>query len=206
MIFAFVAAYFLGAIPTGYWLGKVVKGIDIRAYGSGNVGATNVFRTLGKFWGSTTLVIDIAKGFVASYVVAPLCYTEQGNFSFVLFQIAVGLAAIAGHVWTVWLRFKGGKGVATSCGVFLGIYPQAVAASLGVWAVVAFLSRYVSLASLLASFSFMLWMFVFYRGSAEFGIGVTVAFVLLCFIFFTHRSNIKRLAAGTENRIGGRKK
>jgi len=207
MIFVFIASYLLGSVPNAYLIGKLAGGIDIRRHGSGNVGATNVFRTLGKKWGSLAFALDVLKGFAASAILASYFENLAGQHSinFGLFQLLLGVAAIIGHVFPVWLKFKGGKGVATSCGVFLGILPLAVAASLLVWIAVAFISRYVSLASLAATSSFLLWVLIFYRLSDLFPVAITASILLLIFIFYTHRSNIRRLWAGTENKIGSKK-
>lgn len=204
MILAYISAYLLGSIPNAYLIGKFVKGIDIRQHGSGNVGATNVFRTVGKTWGSIAFGLDVLKGFLASAVLANF-FSESLSFQFGIFQLLLGITTILGHVFPVWLKFKGGKGVATSCGMFLGIFPTAVLASLAVWIVTAYLSRYVSLASLAATSSFLLWVVVFYRTSDLFPVALASSILLLGFIFYTHRTNIKRLREGTENKIGAKK-
>lgn len=204
MVVALLLAYLIGSIPNAYLIGKLVRGIDIRQHGSGNVGATNVFRTIGKTWGSVAFGLDVLKGFLASAFLAKY-FTDQTPLQFGVFQLLLGVAAILGHVFPIWLRFKGGKGVATSCGVFLGIFPKAVLASLAVWIVVAFLSRYVSLASLTAVSSFVIWVICFYRERDIFYIAMVLSVLLLGFIFYTHRSNIARLIQGTENKIGSRK-
>ncbi len=205
MLIAFVLAYLTGSIPNAYLIGKLVRGIDIRQHGSGNVGATNVFRTVGKTWGSVAFGLDVLKGFIASALLAKY-FANQTSLQFGIFQLTLGITAILGHVFPIWLRFKGGKGVATSCGVFLGIFPKAVLASLAIWIIVAFLSRYVSLASLIAVSSFVVWVICFYRESDIFYMAIALSVLLLCFIFYTHRSNIARLIQGTENKIGSRQK
>lgn len=200
---AILFSYLIGSIPTAYLIGKA-NGIDIRKHGSGNVGATNVFRTMGKRWGTFALILDITKGFVASFWLARHFYPEW-NLSLVSVQLLSGFAAIAGHTWPIWLRFKGGKGVATSCGVFLGIYPGAVFFSLLVWILVAYSFRYVSLASMAAALSFPFFLYFFYQNHESFKLSLGVSFALCFFIFYTHRKNIERLKAGTENRIGTQK-
>ncbi len=205
MIQAVLLSYFLGSIPTAFIIGKL-NGIDIRKQGSGNVGATNVFRVMGKCWGSLVLFLDILKGFLASFFTARAIYQDTLGISFVSFQLISGFFAIIGHTWPIWLGFRGGKGVATSCGAFLGIYPQPVFAALGVWILTAFLCRYVSLASMLAAFSFPIFLFIFYRKQSDFMIGFAISILLFLFIVYMHRSNIKRLLSGTENKIGNQPK
>lgn len=204
LIIALLLSYLIGSIPTGYLIGKWVAKIDIRKFGSGNVGATNIFRTIGKKWGSVALIIDILKGFAVSFLVAPFFHaTNEIKFSQTAFQLVMGFVSVAGHTWPIWLGFRGGKGVATSCGVLLGIYPKAVAASLIVWILVAFISKYVSLSSILAACSFPIWLFIIYSSTKNFRLSFVVSIGLCAFIIYTHRANIKRLLAGTENKIGG---
>ena len=206
VLLAFVSSYLIGSTPTAYLIGKWTRGIDIRQHGSGNVGATNVFRTVGRGWGSVALIGDMGKGFLVTYFAAPYFFqlANPSAFSLISFQLLLGLLAIAGHTWPVWLKFHGGKGVATSCGVFLGIYPKAVLLALAIWILVAFLSRYVSLSSIIAAFSFSIWLFVFYRNSSDFFLSLVISVVLFIFIVWTHRKNISRLFAGTESKIGSR--
>ena len=200
---AIFLAYLIGSIPTAYLIGKWVKGIDIRQHGSGNVGATNVFRVVGKMWGTVALVCDMAKGLIVTFVLPN--YFEECCDNIHL-RLLLGLFAIIGHTFPVWLGFKGGKGVATSCGVFLGIYPKAVIAALLVWVVTAFVTKYVSVSSMFAAGSFLCWLWIFYQGSESFQLSLMVALFLFIFIVFTHRNNISKLKAGTESKIGGNKK
>lgn len=202
MIIAGIVSYVLGSLPTAFLIGKLFCGIDIRKHGSGNVGATNVFRTIGKAWGTVVLLIDMVKGFLPTFLIAKLLFDPSSPIGMLGFQIALGLCAIVGHVWPVWLRFKGGKGVATSCGVFLGIYPLAVTGALVIWVGTALALRYVSLASLVAAVSFPVWLYACYRKTEGWEIGVAVSLALLVFIFYTHRANLERLARGTEHRMG----
>lgn len=201
MILAIALAYLIGSIPTAYLIGKWVRQIDIREHGSGNVGATNVFRVMGKKWGTIALALDIGKGFAVTYLLAN--YFEECCSS-IPFRLLLGLFTIAGHTWPVWLRFKGGKGVATSCGAFLGIFPKAILCALLVWIVCAFITRYVSVSSIAAAGSFILWLYVFYSNlpSAIFNLSLLISVSLFLFIVFTHRKNISRLQAGEEPKIG----
>ncbi len=192
------AGYFLGSIPTGYLIGKYAGKIDIRQHGSGNVGATNVFRVMGKGWGSIALALDISKGYVASFFL-PAWFGVDHQ---VITALLTGAAAVGGHTWPIWLKFRGGKGVATSYGVFLGIFPKAVFCALVIWALVAMLTRYVSVASLAAALIFPIAVYHYYKSIPELFAALTVSSLLSAFIFFTHRSNIGRLRKGTENKIG----
>ena len=193
-------AYLLGSIPTGFLVGKA-RGIDIRAVGSGNIGATNVFRILGRSAGVFVLLTDAAKGFVAVYVVAPvLCgwfYKGAGPMAHDWYDICAGAAAILGHNYTCWLHFKGGKGIATSAGVLAALVTVPLFIILGVWIIVFALTRYVSLASILASFTLPFATWVVGKGSTL----IIVTAALAALAIYRHKGNIRRLVDGTENRI-----
>jgi glycerol-3-phosphate acyltransferase PlsY len=199
-LLAALAAYLIGSVPTGFLVGKA-RGIDIRTVGSGNIGATNVLRALGKPAGIMVLLTDVFKGWVAVALVAVgLCHQVAAGAGLQdeeRFQIVAAVFAVVGHNYTCWLRFKGGKGIATSAGVLLALVPGALAIILGVWIVVLALSRYVSLASMCASFSlpFASWA----TGRSPTIIFVTA--VLAALAIYKHRSNIQRLLDGTENRL-----
>jgi glycerol-3-phosphate acyltransferase PlsY len=145
-----VASYFVGAIPTSYLAARIFRGIDLREHGSQNLGATNVYRTLGWRYAIPVGLVDIAKGLVPVLVFAPRVTDSQ------LFALACGIAAILGHVFSVFVRFRGGKGVATAAGVMLGLAPLALGVALAIWLVVLKLSGYVSLASIAAAAGFPL--------------------------------------------------
>jgi glycerol-3-phosphate acyltransferase PlsY len=203
-IVAAFAGYLLGSIPTGFLVAQG-RGIDIRALGSGNIGATNVFRYLGLPAGILVLLADAAKGWLAVAVLARLVsgwfFTAAGPEPREWLALCAGLAAILGHIYTCWLYFKGGKGIATSAGVLVALVPYALLIVLGVWLVVFALSRYVSLASLAAAFAapFAAWFTT--RNST-----LTAALAALAALaIYKHRTNIKRLLSGTENRIGAKK-
>jgi glycerol-3-phosphate acyltransferase PlsY len=199
-----IIAYLLGSIPTGFLVAKA-RGVDIRAVGSGNIGATNVFRILGKTAGAFVLLADAAKGWVAVFLVARFFAgwgsLDPGSHRLEWFQLGAGVAAILGHNYTCWLHFKGGKGIATSAGVLVGLMPWALLVVLGIWIVVFALTRYVSLASICAAFAlpFAGWLL----GASLPLIVVTSALAVLA--IYKHKANIKRLMKGTENRIGSRK-
>ena len=199
-ILVVLSAYLLGSIPTGFLVAKA-RGVDIRTVGSGNIGATNVFRILGKPAGIFVMLADAAKGWVAVIVVAKLVegwfYPGAGPLAREWFAICAGVAAILGHNYTCWLGFKGGKGIATSAGVLLALVPVPLLIILSVWIVVFSFSRYVSLASISASFvlPFTAW----FVGSSSTIILVTAAVGALA--IYKHKANIQRLLKGSENRI-----
>ncbi|MFA4991683.1 MAG: glycerol-3-phosphate 1-O-acyltransferase PlsY [Candidatus Omnitrophota bacterium] len=197
LFLGFVSAYLIGSIPTAYLFGRILKGIDIREYGSGNVGATNVFRVIGKGPGITVLVIDVLKGLLCSTVVASMFLYMVPVTRPDLYRIFIGLSAIAGHNWTVFLKFKGGKGVATSAGVVIGLIPQIFWLGFMVWLVVFFVSGFVSLASIIAAISIPLFTLAFGQ-PAEIVIFMCIVCVIIA---YTHKANIKRLKTGEEKRV-----
>ena len=199
-ILVVVIAYLLGSIPTGFLVAKA-RGVDIRTVGSGNIGATNVLRILGKPAGVFVLLADAAKGWLATFVVAKLVagwfFPDAGPLSREWFAICAGLAAILGHNYTCWLHFKGGKGIATSAGVLVALVWGPLLIILGVWIVVFALTRYVSLASISASFTlpFAAWVV---DGSLNI---IIVTAVLAALAIYKHKANIQRLIKGTEHRM-----
>jgi len=197
-----VVSYLIGSIPTAYIFGRLLKGVDIRQFGSGNVGATNTFRVIGKFPGLIVLAIDIFKGFVcASYFASFFMYASPVARP-ELYKVLMGLAAIAGHNWTIFLRFKGGKGVATSAGVVAGLIPNIFWLGFLAWCIVFFITGYVSFASIIASILLPLFTLIFGETSE-----IIIFMSLLCIIIvYKHRSNIKRLYSGQEKRISFLKK
>lgn len=191
-VIAILLSYLVGSIPTAYLIGKSY-GIDIRKYGSGNVGATNVYRILGPKAGIITFMIDTIKGFIPTYLALKI-------FSQPLMVIGCGLAAIAGHIFTVFLNFRGGKGVATSTGVFLAIATAQVFLSLIIFFIVLRLKGYVSLATLTSTIIFTASSIVSSM-KTEFKY---FTFITALVIFFTHIPNIKRLIRGEELKYSGR--
>ncbi len=191
-----VACYFLGSIPTGFLWAKA-RGIDIRKVGSGNIGATNVMRALGKGPGLAVLLIDAAKGFLPVYV-APRLFPSVDRTTL---QITCCIFVIAGHNWTCWLRFKGGKGVATSSGALLAFLPVPFLCAFGVWAIIFAIGRYVSLASIGGAVALPIATLFHEKDTTTFVFTVVLAAVVI----YKHKSNMQRLLAGTENRIGKRK-
>jgi glycerol-3-phosphate acyltransferase PlsY len=198
-----VLAYFLGSIPTGYLVAKA-KGVDIRAVGSGNIGATNVFRILGKGPGFFVLLVDALKGFLACGLVANLVWqvfgkpgTDVGN-AHDYQGIVAGISAILGHNYTCWLNFKGGKGIATSAGVLIALVPKAFLATFAVWLLVFLASQFVSLASIVAAFilPFATWQL------EKRPVLIVITALMAALAIYKHRANIQRLLNGTENRVG----
>jgi acyl phosphate:glycerol-3-phosphate acyltransferase len=192
MAFLFLFAYLIGSIPTGYWLVWLVKKKDVRAHGSGNIGMTNVWRVAGAPWGILTLLLDISKGVLVIWA---------ARFFFPQDQIALLLAALGvllGNVFTVFLRFKGGKGIGVSVGVFFSILPLESTLGLIGFLIAVLFSRMISMGSLVGVTLMVVSAFV-HRG-----FGWLSGFALLAgmLVWWTHRENIKRMIAGTENRIG----
>jgi acyl phosphate:glycerol-3-phosphate acyltransferase len=198
-----LVGYLLGSIPFGYVIVRLSTGSDVRAAGSGNIGATNVNRVAGAAAGAATLLLDMGKGFLAVWLAAR--FTGES----VSWMAASGLAAVAGHIFPIWLRFRGGKGVATAVGVFLPISWMAVGAAAVVWMVVASISRYVSLGSVIAAAALPLCTYYLYApgsGHVPPASVSTTAVAVALLVIFKHRGNMVRLLAGTENRmkLGGR--
>ena len=191
-----VGSYLLGSIPTGFLWGKA-RGIDIRTVVSGNIGATNVMRAIGKGPGITVLLIDALKGFVPVWVAPRIFPGVDQN----VLQIVCCLAVIAGHNWTCWLKFKGGKGVATTAGSLLAFLPVPLLCALAVFGVVLAIWRYVSLGSIVAAAVLPVGTWLITGNTT-----LTVfTGILGGLVIYKHKSNIQRLVAGTENRIGGKK-
>jgi len=197
-IIGLAAGYLVGSIPTAYLFGRLLKGIDIREHGSGNVGATNAFRVLGKGWGTLVLLLDIVKGIIPVTLIGDACQlTSLGG------RLLLAVVAVCGHNWTVFLQFKGGKGVATSLGVLIGLtisFPSlgpVLLVCLLCWLVVFIISGYVSLASVIAGAALPVTMLLTGQPPAMLALGAAFAF----FIIYRHRPNIRRLIKGEESRV-----
>ena len=188
--FSLILGYLLGSIPSGWLAGRWLKGIDLREIGSGSTGATNVLRQVGKGPALIVFLIDVGKGAAAVLIARAL---GLGDW----IQVLAGLTALAGHIWPVWLGFKGGKAVATGLGLFLGLAWPVGLASFGVFMAVFSLSRLVSLASVLAAISLPLLMAAGSGSTAN----LVVALVAMLLVLWRHRSNIQRLINGTEPKL-----
>ncbi len=194
--------YLLGSCPNGYLIGRS-RGIDIRRHGSGNIGATNVLRVLGKKWGYLVFFLDTLKGFLAVRIALHLADSIPEMRRPEIVGIIAAVACILGHTFPVWLRFRGGKGVATSAGVLLGLMPIAVVSVFIVWVVLFKLTRYVSIASIAASAALPFFVALYLqidalRGPSLLPFSILIAAVVL----WRHRSNMQRLMQGTEQRFG----
>ncbi|HEX4005777.1 MAG TPA: glycerol-3-phosphate 1-O-acyltransferase PlsY [Acidobacteriaceae bacterium] len=199
---AAIAAYLLGSVPFGYLLMRVFRKEDIRQKGSGNIGATNVIRSGGKGLGAVTFLLDVLKGYCAVLLCELIVVRMDVAPSVRLNAVAVAaLAAILGHIYTVWLGFKGGKGVATAFGVFLALDPLAALAGLGVFVLVFALSRYVSLGSILSAIAFPLFALFIPHGPRTPWYSAVLVLVPLI-VIAKHHQNIARLLSGTEYRFG----
>lgn len=191
-----LASYFIGAIPTGYLAGRLVRGIDLREHGSRNLGATNVYRTLGWRYALPVGLVDVAKGAVPVLLFAPRVSNSQ------LFALACGIAAIVGHVFSVFVRFRGGKGVATAAGVMLGLTPLALGVAALTWIVLVKLTGYVSLASIAGAAVLPVAVYLLERTERPEILWLDALVALA--IIWLHRANIRRLLNGTESRFGRR--
>ena len=205
LLLVILLSYLAGSFPTAIIISRLIIKDDIRKYGSGNAGATNVFRVMGWKPGLIVITVDIAKGMLAVLVIAKLAHSVGLNE--IIAQIIAGFSAIIGHIWTVFAGFRGGKGVGTAFGVFLGLTPLASLIAFTVWVLLIVLTRYVSIASLSAGFIFGL---VLLMQKYYFKADVPVPLLLLggiivLLVFYTHRSNIKRLIKGKETKIGEKK-
>jgi glycerol-3-phosphate acyltransferase PlsY len=210
-----LGAYLLGSIPFGFLAAKA-KGIDIRSVGSGNIGATNAMRVLGKPIGITVLALDVLKGYLAVMLVAPFVFnwlaphfswyslenlSHLARFEIRLFVVA-GIFAVLGHNYTCWLKFKGGKGIATTAGVYFALSPWALLVGLGVFILAVLITRYVSVGSIAAAVALPATVWIMSSNNLLLGI-VTTALGALA--IYKHKSNIQRLMAGTEHRFGQKK-
>lgn len=188
-----LAAYLLGSVPTGLWVVRAVRGVDVRKLGSGNIGTTNVYRVAGPWVGAVVLLLDAAKG--ALPVLACRALGVGAGWT-----VAAGLSSVAGHNWSVFLGFRGGKGVATSLGALAALSPAAAGVAAGVWVLVVVVSRYASVGSLLAMLSVPVTMLA----GGEPGTHVAFGAALAALSLWRHRSNLRRLREGTELKITDR--
>jgi glycerol-3-phosphate acyltransferase PlsY len=194
-----VLAYLIGSIPTAVWVSKYFFGIDIRDYGSGNAGATNCYRVLGSRWGTFVMVIDMIKGMLAAGLYLLIPYYLSDEWDRTNFMVGLGLAAVLGHIFPIWADFKGGKGVATLFGMVVAIQPIVALCCVGVFLLVLYLTRFVSLSSILASISFAVFiLFIFNEKETLYRV-FAVAVALM--VVLTHQKNINRILNGTESKV-----
>ena len=216
LIFVILLSYLVGSIPNSIIISKLVRGIDIRSYGSGNAGGSNVFRVLGWKWGILTILLDALKGALAVIIVARF-YLDHFPFNnvtpfddFTLVQIICGVAAVVGHVFTLFAGFKGGKGIATGLGVLIMIVTIDMAVALGIFFLVVGYSRYISLGSLAAAISVPIVMIIreniFHVDIKGYHTILPFAILLALFVIYTHRENIGRIMKGSERKISFSKK
>jgi glycerol-3-phosphate acyltransferase PlsY len=198
-IILIILAYIIGSIPTAVWVSKSVFGIDIRDYGSGNAGATNSFRVLGSKWGSFVMLVDVTKGVIATslYILIPFYLTNE--LARTNFMIALGMAAVLGHILPIFANFRGGKGVATLLGMALAIQPMVALLCLVVFLITLLSTRFVSLSSMFAGVAFMvLILFIFNEKETIYRL---FAIIVAMMVVVTHQKNISRLIKGTENKV-----
>lgn len=197
-LYLVILAYLIGSIPTSVWVSRWKFNIDIRDYGSGNAGATNTFRVLGSRWGTLVMIFDLLKGLLAVKLAFLLPYYSLNDFARTNFQIGLGLAAVIGHILPIWADFRGGKGVATLLGLVVGISPWIALGCIGVFTIVLFLTRFVSLSSILASLAFPVFIIVVFNVDNDAYRIFAVAVALM--VILTHQKNISRLLDGSESK------
>lgn len=196
--FLIVIAYLIGSIPTAVWVSSKIYGIDIREHGSGNAGATNTFRILGAKAGSGVMLGDMMKGFIAVKL-SLLSNFHWDSEAITNLQVGLGLAAVVGHIFPIWADFRGGKGIATLFGMILSIQPLVAISLVGVFVLILFLTRYVSLSSITASIAFpVMILFIFHEPEMSYKI---FAIATACLVVFTHHKNISRLLTGNESKV-----
>ena len=193
-----IISYLIGSMPTALWVGKAFYGLDIREHGSGNSGATNTFRVLGKKAGSMVLLLDVIKGLTASSLVRYFDFLEPGTIRYVNLQLLFGLSSVMGHIFPIYCGFKGGKGIATIFGMVIGIHYLSAVACLLLFVITLFSTRYVSLSSILAAVAFPLIANLVYKNEEPLFIAFGVASAVM--VVMTHQKNIVRLVSGNESK------
>src|SRR3954469_17316162 len=186
-----ILAYLIGSIPTSVWVSKHFFGIDIRNYGSGNAGATNTYRVLGSKWGTFVMIVDVLKGVIATSLYILIPYYMHDELERTNFMVGLGLAAVIGHIFPIFADFKGGKGVATLFGMIIAIQPIVAVCCVGVFLLVLYLTRFVSLSSILASVAFAVFILVIFNEKELLYRGFAIAVALL--VLLTHQKNVIRL-------------
>ncbi len=194
-----IVAYLIGSVPTSVWVSKSFFNIDIRDYGSGNAGATNTYRVLGSKWGTFVMVVDMLKGVVAVKLALLLPEYADSEVNLQNLQTGLGLAAVVGHIFPIWADFRGGKGVATLFGLVLGISPWTALSCVGIFSLVLYLTRFVSLSSILASIAFPFFILVIFN--VENPVYRVFAIAVALMVLLTHQKNIGRLLRGNESKV-----
>ncbi|HEV3222133.1 MAG TPA: glycerol-3-phosphate 1-O-acyltransferase PlsY [Puia sp.] len=192
-------AYLIGSIPTAVWISRYFFGVDIRDYGSGNSGATNTFRVLGAKWGCIVMSVDVLKGFIATSLYIVLPFYMHNEWDRTNLMVGLGLAAVVGHIFPLWADFRGGKGVATLFGMILAIQPLVALYCVGVFLLCLYLTRFVSLSSILASIAFAVLILFIFNEKEPLYRAFAIAVALL--VILTHQKNISRLLRGSESKI-----
>jgi glycerol-3-phosphate acyltransferase PlsY len=192
-------AYLIGSIPTAVWISRYFFGVDIRDYGSGNSGATNTFRVLGSKWGCIVMSVDVLKGVVATSLYIVLPFYMHNEWDRTNLMVGLGLAAVVGHIFPLWADFRGGKGVATLFGMILAIQPLVALYCVGVFLLCLYLTRFVSLSSILASIAFAILILFIFNEKEPLYRAFAIAVALL--VILTHQKNISRLLRGSESKI-----
>lgn len=198
-VLCLIFAYMLGSIPSAVWIGQAFWDVDVREYGSGNAGATNTFRVLGPKAGIPVLIMDVGKGWLAVQMATFFGNYMPGTQQFVNLKLALGVAALIGHIFPVYVGFRGGKGVATLLGILWGVHPQAAMICLGIFLTIFLITRYVSLSSMVTAIAFPFIIMLFFNETiASMNVfGMAVAILVLV----THQRNIERLFKGEESKI-----
>jgi glycerol-3-phosphate acyltransferase PlsY len=203
IILGLIISYFIGSIPTAYIFGRILKGIDIRKFGSGNVGATNAMRVLGKGWGIAVLFLDVLKGFLPVVFLGDFISLKTPIISSEALRIILGLSCISGHNWTLFLKFKGGKGVAATFGVLFGLSVEIPGLKLILslmiltWLLIFLITKIVSVSSMLSAIALPVYMALFNQSKVL----ISSSVILAIFIILRHKSNLKRFFRGTEPRL-----
>lgn len=207
-------SYILGSVPSAIWVGKTFKGVDVREHGSGNAGTTNTFRVLGVRYGITVFILDFMKGFVPSFWLSMIAFDlfsgplAPPNWDVEAFlKIFCGVIAVVGHMFPIFANFKGGKGVATACGMLFGIEPVSIAISFSVFGLIVYFTKYVSLGSVISTFLYPINLIIlkFFFGWDIDGSILVFGMLVASGIIYKHKSNIQRLLAGTESKVGKKK-
>jgi|TARA_B110000879_G_scaffold44746_1_gene63219 glycerol-3-phosphate acyltransferase PlsY len=197
-ILGLLIAYLLGSIPTAVWVGRIFYGKDVREFGSGNAGATNTFRVLGKKAGIPVLLFDILKGSIAVYLACYFVDYQERTSDFVNYQLVLGIGVLIGHIFPVYVGFRGGKGIATLLGIMIAIHPQAAFSCIGIFLAVFLLTKFVSLGSMISAICFPLLIILVFK--SEIPSLVIFSIFIAIMVLITHQKNIERLLRKNESK------